>query len=53
MNTKQQTNTSEKREIKNFLLSLNEKKYAEANKYLHKVVDMKLNKKINNVINKF
>jgi hypothetical protein len=54
MNKKQQQITSaEKKDISNFLLSLNEKKYAQANKYLHKIVESKLNKKIDNIINKF
>ena len=49
---KQQISSTEKKDISNFLLSLNEKKYAQANKYLQKIVETKLNKKINNIINK-
>jgi hypothetical protein len=52
MNNTQSVTPEEKKDISNFLLSLSEKKYAQANKYLHKIVEAKLNRKISNTINK-
>ncbi len=43
--------SSEKIKISKFLLSLNEKNYSQANKYLSKIIESKLNKRINKTIN--
>lgn len=43
--------SSEKVGISKFVLSLNEKNYAQANKYLRKILESKLNKRINKIIN--
>lgn len=39
--------------ISKFLLSLNEKNYSSANKYLKKIVEAKLNKRLAKTINNF
>jgi len=39
--------------ISRFLLSLNEKNYSTAKKYLRKIVEAKLNKRITKTINNF
>lgn len=41
----------EKLNISKFILNLNEKNYSQANKYLRKILESKLNKRINKTIN--
>lgn len=43
--------SSEKANISKFVLSLNEKNYAQAKKFLRKIIESKLNKRINKIIN--
>ena len=42
---------NEKLLISKFLLSLNEKNYSNANKFLTRIIESKLNKKLNKIIN--
>lgn len=42
---------SEKTNISKFVLNLNEKNYSQANKYLRKILESKLNKRIDKTIN--
>lgn len=53
MNTYNSVSSTEKKLIKKFILTLTEKKYAVADKYLKKIVETKLNKKLNSIINNF
>jgi hypothetical protein len=39
--------------ISKFLLSLNEKNYSKTNKYLKKIIESKLNKRVKKTINNF
>jgi hypothetical protein len=41
----------DKLDISKFLLNLNEKNFSQANKYLRKIIESKLNKRINKTIN--
>jgi hypothetical protein len=46
-------NINERKLISHFLLSLNSKNYSNANKYLNKIVEKKLNKRVEKIINNF
>lgn len=46
-----ETKSSEKSNISKFILKLNEKNYSQANKYLRKIIESKLNKRIDKTIN--
>jgi hypothetical protein len=46
-------NPVEKKLISRFIKNLNEKNYSTANKYLKKIVEVKLNKKLSKIINNF
>lgn len=43
---------TEKKLITKFLLNLNEKNYSGAHKYLSKILESKLNKRVERIINK-
>jgi hypothetical protein len=46
-------NTGEKKLISQFLLNLNGKNYSNTHKYLKKILEQKLNKRVQRTINKF
>jgi hypothetical protein len=50
-NTK--TNLEERKLISKFLLNLNGKNYSNAHKYLREILEKKLNKRVENIINNF
>jgi hypothetical protein len=43
--------SKEKTNISKFILCLSEKNYSQANKFLRKILESKLNKRINKIIN--
>lgn len=52
MSNKKTSTLTEKNLISKFLLNLNAKNYSGAHKYLSRILEAKLNKKVERVINK-